>query len=161
MPGPDAPAFSFDPAGPGDLDAALPVIREFYAHFGFPWDEERKRSVLREMLGDPARGRLFLIRRADTVVGYALLAFYLSLEFDGPTAILDEFFVQSACRGGGLGGRALVQLLRVLADQGIRVARLEIDDRHPEAASLYARHGFRPDGRRLWTRRTGDLLETD
>jgi len=136
-----------------DLDDALPVIRGFYRHFEFPWDEDRKRAVLLDLLADPGRGRLLLVRHDERVIGYALIAFYLSLEFDGRVALLDELFLRPETRGAGVGARLLEHLAASLKAEGIPVVRLEVDDRHPEAASLYARHGFRTDDRRTWSRR--------
>ena len=44
---------AFRPATPEDLDALLPVVRQFYDHFGFAWDEPRKRALLAELIADP------------------------------------------------------------------------------------------------------------
>lgn len=135
-----------------DLDEVLPVVREFYAHFEFPWDEVRKRGLLAGFLANPGSGRLWLARSGGRIVGYALVAFYFSLEFDGRVALLDEFYLTAETRGRGLGGRFLDQVSGALAADGIGVLRLEVEARHPEAARLYARQGFKADGRGTWSR---------
>lgn len=138
-----------------DLPTVLPLVFGFYEHFGFPWNEGRKREVLSEILASPQVGRLWLVRDAGEAVGYALVIYFLSLEFDGRVAVLDEFFLEPRCRGKGLGGWVLRHLGDQLAGEGIEVIRLEVDERHPEAAALYARQGFQREPREIWSRRTG------
>ena len=137
-----------------DLPELLPVVREFYAHFDFSWDETRKRDLLSQVLADPSLGSLRVVTVDSRIAGYALLPFYFSLEFDGRVALLDELFVTAAARGMGAGGRLLDDCVAALSREGgIRAIRLEVDQRHPEASTLYRRHGFLPDGREAWTRR--------
>lgn len=140
-------------ATPADLDAVLPHIEAFYTDFGFAWDMGRKRGLLSELLAQPALGALWLIEQDGAVVGYALVTFYFSLEYDGRVALLDELYVTRAHRGAGVGHAALSELETELRHLGARVVRLEVDARHARAASLYARHGYNAGGREMWTRR--------
>lgn len=134
-----------------EVDELLPVVKEFYAYFGFTWDTERKREALRSFLQRPEQGQLWLAVDEGRIVGYAFLPFYFGLEFDGTVALLDEFYVSAECRRLGLGKQLLQTAFAALAQAGIKVMRLELDERHPEAASLYERLGFRPDGRSIWS----------
>ncbi|HSH94403.1 MAG TPA: hypothetical protein VK968_09680, partial [Roseimicrobium sp.] len=68
-------------AEPSDLNALLPLVREFYDHFGFAWNEVIKRTLLLEFLNSPEKGRLWVVRSGDRSVGYALVPFYFGLEF--------------------------------------------------------------------------------
>ncbi len=137
------------------LDEALPVVEAFYRLFGFPWDPVRKRALLAGLLERPGEGRLWLARCQGRVVGYALVAFYFSLEFDGRAALLDEFYLDPEFRGRGVGGALLEDVVAALSAEGAGIVRLEVDGRHPEAARLYARRGFVSDGRATWSRRLG------
>lgn len=136
-----------------DLPLLLPVVRDFYAHFGFEWNERRKQALLIGFLGDPSRGSLWVVTVEGQMAGYALVPVYFSLEFDGRAAFLDELFVTPAARGHGVGRRLLGELSAWLTQDGVQALRLEVDRRHPEAAALYARHGFTADQRESWTRR--------
>lgn len=140
-----------------DLPMVLPLVSGFYRHFDFPWNEARKRQVLSEVLASPQIGRLWLVRDRDDAVGYALVIYFLSLEFDGRVAVLDEFFLEPRSRGKGLGGWVLRRLREQVAEEGIGVIRLEVDERHREAAALYAREGFQREPREIWSRHTGEL----
>ena len=134
-----------------DLDMVLPVVRAFYRHFGFPWDEVRKRGILSEIVQSPRVGCLWEVRDSTEVVGYALVIYFLSLEFDGRVGGLDEFFLEPSRRCKGLGSWVLGRLKAELLSAGIRVLRLEVDERHREAANLYRRHGLQRETREVWS----------
>ena len=97
-------------AQPGDLPGVLPLVREFYTHFTFPWDEDRKRALLARFLDDSQLGRLWLIVVDGQIAGYALLPLYFSVEFDGQVALLDELFVSARYRGTGAGALRQVKI---------------------------------------------------
>lgn len=141
------------PATAADLDAALPLVAEFYADFGFPWDAARKRALLAGLLARPDWGGLWLVLHDGGIVGYALVAHYFSLEYDGRVTLLDEFWIAPAHRGAGLGGAVLEELEARLRADGVGVVRLEMEARHAQASGLYARHGYAAGGREMWTKR--------
>lgn len=147
------PLFECRSALPGDLPGLLLLVREFYTHFEFDWDEERKRGLLARFLDNSDLGRLWVVSVDGSMAGYALLPLYFSLEFDGRVALLDELFVSQRHRGTGAGTRLLEAVIQSLGKDGIPGIRLEVDRRHPDATALYTRLGFRPDGRETWTRR--------
>lgn len=147
---PPEPTFTL--AAPNDAEAVLEIIPRFYADLGFTWEESVQPAVLRDLLQHPDRGQLCLIHLGERLVGYALILFVPSLEFGGRVAFLDEFFILPEQRGHGLGARFLDQVLKQLEDAGVRAVRLEVDEEHPGASRLYARHGFQRDPRELWTR---------
>lgn len=140
------------PATAADLDQVLPLVADFYAAFGFAWDAGRKRALLAGLVQQPAWGALWLIEADGQLAGYLLVAFHFSLEFEGRVGLVDEFWIAPSHRGAGLGGRALETLAAMLRLAGIRTLRLEVAASHAQAAGLYARHGFRPSSRELWTR---------
>jgi len=137
-----------------ELERLLPVVAQFYAHFGFAWDAGKKRELLEGFLQRPEAGQLWLAEVNGVVVGYAVVPFYFALEFDGPVALLDEFYVVAEARGQGVGATLLREVLAGLRSEGIMRIRLEVDERHPEAAGLYERLGFTKDGRETWSKAT-------
>ncbi len=145
-------AASFREAGLEDLDALLPLVRQFYAHFGYPYAEDLKRRAFAQLLAAPALGRVFLVSLDGALVGYAVVAFSFSLEYEGSTAFLDELFILPAARGRGIGSA----VIRHVADQcrahGVNALHLESEAANVAAARLYARLGFRDYGRHLMTR---------
>lgn len=139
-------------ARPEDIDRLLPLVEQFYAHFGFAWDPVKKRRLLAEFLQRPEAGRLWVAQVEGRIVGYALVPFYFALEFDGPVALLDEFFMLPEMRGRGAGAKLLSEVMAALPGEGIQRLRLEVDEKHPAAAKLYERLGFIKDGRETWSR---------
>ncbi|MCD6051826.1 MAG: GCN5-related N-acetyltransferase [Verrucomicrobia bacterium] len=135
-----------------EVDRLLPVVEEFYAHFGFAWDTTTKRRLLVEFLQRPELGRLWVAVSGERIVGYALVPYYFGLEFDGVVGLLDEFFISPAARGQGAGARLLKEVMSGLPQEGITKLRLEVDGKHPEAARLYERLGFVWDGRETWSK---------
>lgn len=139
-------------AKPADRETLVPVVRDFYRHFGFAWDDDSKGVLIDRVLRGEAPAGFWLAERPAGLTGYALVTYYWSLEFDGWVGLLDELYVVSTCRGGGIGHQLIEGVSQELSALGLRRLRLEVDERHPEAASLYARSGFRPDGRQTWSR---------
>ncbi|MFC5069378.1 hypothetical protein [Flaviflagellibacter deserti] len=62
------------PACTDDLERLLPLARAFDDEDGHPLSDPGARA-LGQLLGDPALGAAFLIRRETETVGYAVLCF--------------------------------------------------------------------------------------
>lgn len=135
-----------------DVEKLLPLVEQFYGHFGFPWDTARKRSLLTGFLTRPELGQLWIAQQGEDLAGYASVPFYFALEYDGSVGLLDEFFTLPELRGRGVGAHLLAAVTEGLKQDRISRLRLEVDDRHPQAASLYERLGFKRDGRQTWSR---------
>ncbi len=142
----------FRPATRDDIDTLVPIVREFYADEGIPWDEAMLREALDALLRDPANGRLLLIERDGVLAGYIVIGFCFSLEFGGRYGLLDELYVRPAQRGGGLGKYALAEVEAVCRRQGLRAVRLEVSNDNEHAHGIYQRSGYDAHPRRLMTR---------
>ena len=146
----------FRPASRPDIDVLVPVVREFYADEGIPWDEAMLREALDALLSDPANGRLLLIERDGALAGYIVLGFCFSLEFGGRYGLLDELYVLPSQRGGGLGKLALAEVEALCLREGLRAVRLEVSDDNEHAHGIYQRSGYDAHPRRLMTSRLDD-----
>ena len=146
---------TIDPAGRGNRDELLPLVREFYAGERLPYDEGVVRRALGELWQDPRHGGVWLARAGDEPIGYAILCCGFSLEHRGRDAFVDELFVRPGWRDRGLGGRLLDALEADCRERGISALHLEVDDDNAAGARLYLRRGFADPGRRLLTRRLG------
>jgi GNAT superfamily N-acetyltransferase len=142
----------FLPAGPGDEGRILALMEEFYALERLPWDERIARRALRELLGNPALGRVLRIDEEGAAAGYAVLTFGFSLEFRGRNALVDELFVREPHRGRGLGTECLRRLEAICRAEGIFALRLEVDRANERAKRLYLRAGYRDHDRHLLTK---------
>jgi ribosomal protein S18 acetylase RimI-like enzyme len=150
-------AVAFRPVSPPDLDALLPVIRQFHADEGIAWREARVRGALETLLLEPASGRLTLIERNGELAGYLMIGFCFSLEFGGRHGLIDELYVLPPQRGGGLGKQILAEAEAICRREDLACLRLEVSDDNPRARALYERTGYAAHPRRLMTKWLGDV----
>jgi GNAT superfamily N-acetyltransferase len=147
--------------GPAGIDRVLPFVREFYEHFGYAYDETRKRALLNAFLAEPTAGRLWQVHDAAEPVGYLLMAFSFSLEMDGRIAFVDELFITPAGRSKGAGARALALAEAACHELGVRTLRLEAEADNSRAAALYLRQGYVDLGRCLLSKPLGPITARD
>lgn len=124
-----------------DLDALLPLIREFYTVDRHSYDEAKVRRALEPLLADDAYGVVWLI--GEPVCGYAVVTWSYSLESGGRDALLDEIYVSR--RGLGIGSRALGAILADLPGRGLTRMFLETESHNSDVRRFYARQGFRQE----------------
>jgi ribosomal protein S18 acetylase RimI-like enzyme len=142
----------FKLAAPGDIEALIPMMIDFYAHEGLPFDETIARRALADVIGDGALGRVFLILLESEVAGYAVLTFGYSLEFHGRDAFVDELYLRDEYRGRGIGKRALEFLTEVCAENGVSALHLEVERSNAPAQAVYRKFGFKDHDRYLMTK---------
>jgi ribosomal protein S18 acetylase RimI-like enzyme len=140
-------------AGPGDLEALLPLVAEFHEHERIALAPEERRTALARLLGDPSLGAVLVAEGGGGVQAYAVLCLGYSVEFGGRDAFVDEAFVLPPFRGAGLGQALLAEAERHARRLGVRALHLEADHANPRAADLYRRLGFKDHPRHLMTRR--------
>lgn len=135
-----------------NLDSAMLFVRQFYAHFNYPFEQNRKREVLAQFIADQSLGRVWLIEQAGVAVGYAIVAFSFSLELNGRVAFIDELFIDSASRSNGIGVSVLAEIESWCASVGIITLRIEAEVSNERASALYLRCGYVEQHRRLLTK---------
>ncbi len=137
-----------------ELEALVALGRDFSAHFGYPCEESARRAALARALAEPSLGRLWLILSdGGEIAGYLFLSFYLSLEYGGRTAFIDEIFVRPEYRAAGLGSIALGNVIAVARSLRLTAVHLEAERSNQRAAALYVRLGFVDYDRKLLTLR--------
>ncbi len=134
-----------------DLETLADLIKSFYDEDpvlpDFDREEaERRAAKLIALSPDPVCP--MFVCDAERIVGYAVIVFYYSNEYNGYLAMLDEFFITSGSRGRGIGGEALERLKLWAMDRGCRGLTLEVLDGNDKARQLYERHGFAAPERR-------------
>lgn len=70
-----------------NLDMAMQFVGQFYEHFQYPFEQNRKRALLAEFMADESLGRLWLITQAGVAVGYTIVAFSFSPRTQWPSRI--------------------------------------------------------------------------
>jgi GNAT superfamily N-acetyltransferase len=129
------------------------LVRQFYRHFGYPYDEPSKRKALSQLWREPSHGGVWLVFAGERPIGYAVLVFSFSLESNGATASIDEFFIEPGSRQRGAGTTVLRLVENLCRRLDVTALHLEAEDSNDEAAALYLREGFADHGRRLLKKR--------
>ena len=135
-----------------DLALVLPRTRDLNAHEAISLEPAALEASLARLLGDPTLGGVWLIDRAGSVIGYAIVTFGYDLEFGGRDAVLTELWIDAEARGGGAGGEVIEQLAPILRTLGVGALHLQVRPENP-ARRLYERRGFVASPRIIMTRR--------
>lgn len=130
---------------PGDAERLMPLIRAFYEVDRHQFDEARIRPALVELLIEPRYGRTWFIEADGVVVGYMLLTYGFALESGGRDALIDEFYIQDAFRGRGIGREAVEFLRQHCRDEEITMLYLEVENHNTDAFAFYQHVGFKAD----------------
>lgn len=136
------------PSGEADgakLDALMPLVAAFYAHFSYRYDAASHRAMVEAVVVTPALGAVWLIGHPATgkYAGYVALTYGFSFEFGGRSALIDEIYVVPPARGLGLGAQAVGALQRKLPALGIHSLHLQTEHGNSRARRLYEALGFR------------------
>ncbi|MEZ4701586.1 MAG: GNAT family N-acetyltransferase [Rhodothermales bacterium] len=139
-------------AQPADLPAVDAFVGAYHRFEGIPAGSAAE--AVRPLLGDNAFGRIWLIDVDGVPAGYVAVCFGYSIEFGGRDAFVDEFFLDEAFRGRGIGSAVLDLLPDAVAPFGVRALHLEVGRDNDRARRLYGARGFEArDGYLLMSRR--------
>jgi len=136
-----------------DAKVILPLLEAYWAYEGTAgFDPNTLNRRLVEFLSNRTYGLAWVAQDADRLVGYLLTAFVFSFEYGGRMAEVDEFFVEEASRGRGIGRRMLETARHALAGEGCAALQLQVAEGNRQAQNFYSSFGFRPKrSYRLWT----------
>jgi GNAT superfamily N-acetyltransferase len=85
-------------------------MTEFYADSPFTLKQERAIEAFTALLSDERLGRVWFIQADGQDVGYVVVTFCHSMTYGGLSATVDDFFIQPAFRGTGLGKAAMAEV---------------------------------------------------
>jgi GNAT superfamily N-acetyltransferase len=131
------------PAGPTDVEVLLPMVEQYWrfeAIEGF--DATRMRKLLTRVLEDEHLGRAWVASVYGEPAGYLLAVYVFSLEYQGITAEIDEFFVLPAHRGLGLGHQMLAVAEAQFRVEGCTNVSLQLGRSNDSARKFYRSNGF-------------------
>jgi ribosomal protein S18 acetylase RimI-like enzyme len=140
------------PAARGDLPVLVRMAVAFNDEDGHPLSRGG-RQALRALCAGTTHGRAYMIEAGKVCVGYVVIGLGFSVEYGGVDAFLDEFYVEKAHRGRGVGTAALLELNKIARKLKIKALHLEAMPANDRAARLYARLGYRLSERRLMSKR--------
>lgn len=125
-----------------DVQLLVGLMAEFYSDSPYTLNPRRATDAFTALLRDERLGSVWIIQSHSRDVGYVVLTLCHSMTFGGPVAVVDDFFIQSAFRGQGLGKAAMAEVRSHCATNGIRALHVETGRDNPVALAVYRRAGF-------------------
>ena len=136
--------------GLADLIALMRAMQEDDP-WSVPFEEDRVRESVRNLLMNPGFGQAWFVREDQRNIGYIVMAFDYSLEYGGRNAWVDEFYIEKSSRGKGIGAQVLDFFEQAAREAGATAIHLEVNQGN-KAIDLYRRRGFEDHHRYLMTK---------
>jgi GNAT superfamily N-acetyltransferase len=129
-------------ASPNDVPQLVAMMSEFYSDSPYTLNTRRAADAFTALLADERLGYVWFIQSNGSDVGYVVVTLCHSMTYGGLIAIVDDFFIQRAFRGAGLGKAAMQELRGFCASHGIRAMHVETGRDNVPALAVYRRAGF-------------------
>lgn len=126
-------------------------MRDFYVFERLPFDENRQRQLVSQLIQNPNLGRLIVFEQRTELLGYMVLGFGFTLEFHGRDCLLDEFYVVPEHQSKGVGRAAVEFAIAICREMGIHAVHLEADYVNVRGHEFYKKLGFKDHERHLMT----------
>ena len=139
----------FKPLIISDIETVVLMMQEFYAIDNYPIDVDISKILLTQFISNKNLGKAWLIIFNDEIVGYIILTFVFSFEYQGKIAFLDELYVTEKARGKGIGSKA-IEFVKVQSHKlSLKLIYLEVESHNKKAQNLYIANGFEMHNRKL------------
>jgi len=144
----------FKPLEKHNITIISELMADFYAIDGYPIDIEKSQELLDQFIDHPVLGTGWLIYWEEKVVGYLILTFVFSFEYQGKIAFLDELYVTENARGKGIGKEAIAFIKTESDKLSLKLIYLEVEPHNQNAQKLYLASGFELHNRKLMAYKT-------
>jgi len=129
-------------ASPVDVDKLVSLMAEFYSASPYTLNPRRAREAFTPLLADERLGHVWFVQANSQDVGYVAVTLCHSMNYGGLCATVDDFFIQPAFRGAGLGKAALAEVRNFCVSHGIRALHVETSRDSAPALAVYRHAGF-------------------
>ena len=130
------------------------LMKAFYAIDNYPFDSTKTTTLWKEFIENEHLGKAWLICNNQEAVGYIILTFVFSFEYQGKIAFLDELFVIETARGKGIGTKAIDFIKGESHKLSLKLIYLEVEPHNTKAQKLYLGSGFEMHNRKLMRLKT-------
>jgi GNAT superfamily N-acetyltransferase len=125
-----------------DLDQLVSMMAEFYAEAAYTLNPRRAAEAFAPLLANEQLGSAWFIQENSRDIGYIVITLCYSMEYGGPCAVVDDFFIQRAFRGRGLGKAALAEVRSFCEKRGVRAIQVETGHDNVVAKAVCGQAGF-------------------
>ncbi|TDE06338.1 GNAT family N-acetyltransferase [Flavobacterium hiemivividum] len=144
----------FKPLAHSDIDTIVDLMQQFYAIDNYPIDIKISKSLFIEFLANEKLGNAWLILSENEIIGYVILTYIFSFEYQGKIAFLDELYLTEKARGKGVGSKSIAFVLEESKKKELKLIYLEIENHNQNAQKLYLASGFELHNRKLMAYKT-------
>ena len=137
-----------------DIETVVSMMKAFYAIDNYPIDVDSSRALFKEFISNENLGKSWLILSDNEIVGYVILTFVFSFEYQGKIALLDELYLNEKARGIGIGSQAVAFIIEESKKLSLKLIYLEIENHNQNAQKLYIASGFELHNRKLMAYKT-------
>ena len=144
----------FKPLAAPNIETIVSMMQEFYAIDGYPISIDVSKALFQEFISNENLGKAWLIFSDNEIVGYIILTFVFSFEYQGKIAFLDELYITEKARGKGIGSRAIEFIKDESHKLSLKLIYLEVEPHNKKAQNLYIASGFEMHNRKLMRLKT-------
>ena len=132
-----------------DIKTIVSMMQEFYAIDNYPISIDVSKALFQEFISNENLGKAWLIVSDNEIVGYIILTFVFSFEYQGRIAFLDELYVTKKAREKGIGSEAIAFIKTESHKLTLKLIYLEVEPHNENAQKLYLANGFESHKRQL------------
>jgi GNAT superfamily N-acetyltransferase len=126
-----------------DLDELSDLLGELFSgESDFRPDKQRQLRGLRLIFEQPNRGRVFVLRRDNAIVGMINLLFTISTAEGGFVILLEDLVIHRQFRDHGFGSRLLEHAIQFAREKNFLRITLLTDRPEIRSQNFFRRHGF-------------------
>ena len=125
------------------------MMQDFYAIDNYPIDIVVSKKLFQEFISNEHLGKAWLIYSEDELVGYVILTFVFSFEYQGRIAFIDELYLKETARGKGIGVKTLQFIKEQIPKLSLKLLYLEVEHHNENAQKLYIANGFEVHNRKI------------
>jgi GNAT superfamily N-acetyltransferase len=132
-----------EPATEADLDELSELLGELFSgESDFRPNKQKQLRGLRLIFEQPNRGRVFVLRRDNAIVGMINLLFTISTAEGGFVVLLEDLVVHDEFRGHGYGSQLLQHAIEFAKQKNFLRITLLTDRPELRSQVLFRRFGF-------------------
>lgn len=140
---------TFQPVETSQIETITSMMQDFYAIDSYPIDIEVSKKLFQEFISNEHLGKAWLIYSEEELVGYVILTFIFSFEYQGRIAFIDELYLKETARGKGIGTRTLRFIKEQIPKLSLKLLYLEVEHHNENAQKLYLANDFEVHNRKL------------
>ncbi|RYJ52820.1 GNAT family N-acetyltransferase [Flavobacterium petrolei] len=137
-----------------DIETIVSLMEKFYAIDNYPIKSDVSKALFEEFISNKNLGKAWLIVSDNEIVGYLILTFVFSFEYQGKIAFLDELYITEKARGKGIGSKAIEFIKDESHKLSLKLIYLEVEPHNKKAQNLYIANGFEMHNRKLMRLKT-------